>query len=875
MSRKLKRIFIWLAVVLALLLGLGVGLGVIYEDAVKQRIVQEVNRGLNTEIRVEHISFSVIEKFPYAALRFENLMALDAIETTAPKDTLLYAGKLFLEFNLLDVFTRNYNVRKVEVADAVLRLKVDENGNDNFHFWKARSDTAQATVGFELAEVGFRNVDFSFRSVQAAFHLNTQIDYLDLSGNFQEAVFDLDAESRLLVQTLTSGGTAYLQDEATSLDVLTTIDTRKRRYEVAEGTVAFEELDFALSGFFQDGAKQALDLRLNGAQLDIPALLGYIPERFKAQLKGYDPRGTTTFVLHLAGDPGDPDTPMLVDAEFALANAGVEHLKSGMKLKDFSASGRYDNRGDHPDLLELDRFEFKLKDGFIRGDGSVRNFDRPLITFDVEGEARLEDLQEILEIRALESISGGVQLECRFKGIVANPDQLRVADLRKSEISGQLVFSDAAFRIRGHSQRYHGIDGSFFLKGNDAAIKGLTGRIHSSDIALDGLFANFVPFVLIEDEDLRIEASLSSAFIDLAELIGGQQTGNSEAPLAFALPKHIALNVNADIDRLVFKRFEARDIFGRVRIGSAGIVAEPLQFKTCKGSLDGALTVAPKGPNTFEVGAQADIRSIDVQQLFTAFSQFGQDFITAEHLRGTTDADVVFRADMSNALRIDEQSIYSMVDIAITDGELIGHRSLIEVADYIRQNALLSVVVKTDELKRRLAHVSFSKLENQIEIKDSKVHIPEMELETSAMNLGVAGWHAFDSRVDYRINFRLAEILTNNTHSEFGEIEDDGSGGSFFLRMHGPLDKLDIAYDKQAAKEKRREKFKQEKETLKELLKEEFNIFGKKKDKGKDAAQDAAPKDSTGQTLIVTPEGKDGSDDKDDFWDELEEDDDF
>ncbi len=434
MSRKLKRIALWVLSGFILLAALGILLGILYEDEVKQQIVQEVNQSLNAEISVEEISFSVLKKFPYAALHFQNLMALDAIETTAPKDTLLYAESLFLEFNLLDVFTRQYTVRKVDVANAVLRLKVDENGNDNFHFWKERSDTTSAHVGFDLAKVSLTNVDFSYRNVQTAFHLNTQIDRLNLSGNFKEAVFDLDAESELLVQILSIGETEYLRQQSTTFSVLTRIDTRKNRYEIGEGEIDFDGLDFQLSGYFQAGDKQFLDLQLNGEQLDISEILSFIPKRFITRLEGYDPQGETTFGLHLKGDPTNREEPMDIVAEFDVANAGVKHLKSGLQFKDFSATGRYQNRGNHPDIIELDQFRFKLKDGYIGGSGSVRNFSRPMIQFDLNGKAELADLQEIMEIRAIESISGEVTLECRFKGIVANPDALSVKDLQGADI---------------------------------------------------------------------------------------------------------------------------------------------------------------------------------------------------------------------------------------------------------------------------------------------------------------------------------------------------------------------------------------------------------------------------------------------------------
>ena len=876
MSRKLKRIALWVLSGFILLAALGVLLGILYEDEVKQQIVQEVNQSLNAEISVEEISFSVLKKFPYAALHFQNLMALDAIETTAPKDTLLYAESLFLEFNLLDVFTRQYTVRKVDVANAVLRLKVDENGNDNFHFWKERSDTTSAHVGFDLAKVSLTNVDFSYRNVKTEFHLNTQIDRLNLSGNFKEAVFDLDAESELLVQILSIGETEYLRQQSTTFSVLTRIDTRKSRYEIGEGEIDFDGLDFQLSGYFQAGDQQFLDLQLNGEQLDISEILSFIPKRFITRLEGYDPKGETTFGLHLKGDPTNREEPMDIVAEFDVANAGVKHLKSGLQFKDFSATGRYQNRGNHPDIIELDQFRFKLKDGYLGGSGSVRNFSRPMIQFDLNGKAELADLQEIMEIRAVESISGEVILECRFKGIVANPDDLSVKDLQGADISGRLQFANAAFKIRNQEQRYHKLNGEFYLNGNDAAFKNLRGNIHSSDLELDGIFINFVPFVLIEKERLTIQASLRSNYINLAELLASDASAQRDSSFNFRLPQYIDVNVNSEIDRLVFRTFEADNIFGKVEINKNGITADPLTFNTSRGSFTAGMTIKPTAKDQFKVDSHAKFKDIDIRQLFTEFGNFGQQFITDKHLKGTADADVVFRASINNQLKLSEESIYSLIDIEIKNGELIRLQSLTEVADYIRQNKLLSPLVKTDDLKKRLQHVSFSELKNQIEIKNSTVHIPEMSLESSAMNLAVSGTHGFNSVVDYRIRFRLTEILTNPTHTEFGDIEDDGSGGSFFLRMNGPLDNLNFAYDKESAKEQRRKYFKEEKETLKDLLKEEFNIFGKKK---KEKEQEAVPEKekNTSKTIVIAPSEKEdpAKKKKPGILDELDEDDDF
>lgn len=838
-----------------LLVGTGALLGWLYEDEVKNLVLNEVNQNLQTDIKVEKISLSLFKKFPYAALRFEKLMALDAIETNAPKDTLLYAEDLYLEFRVFDIFTRNYVIRKVDVENAVLRLKVDENGQDNFHFWKQRPDSSESHLGFQLQHVGLTNVDFSYRNVQSRFHLDTEIDDLLLSGNFQDARFDLDVESNLLIQKLQHRDDEYITNRKTKLAFQIHIDTEAQLYKVKDGAVDFEELGFVVNGSYKMGKEnQALNLDFSGKDIQITDLLVFIPEKYRGKMDGYEPKGKASVDLSLKGDPSSDTDPVEVVLEFDIADARFRHKKSGIDLKNMHIKGVYNSRGSHPDLLEIEHFSFILKEGSIQGSGSVTNFQRPLIRFDLTGKAELADLQEFLELHSLEYITGQIELECHFKGLINDPSNLTVADLQKSETRGKLAFKNTAFKIRGKDQKYHHFNGEIHLNGNDAAFKGLEGMILSSDFKMDGLFKNFVPFLLIEKQHLRIDASLQSKYIDLAELLISSSETKSDSAFNFFLPEFIEINVNSKIEQLVFRTFNATNISGFVKINRDGIFAQPLKFRTSDGDFGAKMNVTESGKKgIFKIDSQVECMGVNINKLFFEFDNFGQSFITQSHLRGTANASVVFKANINQALNIDEKSIYSLIDIKILQGELIGLQSLMEVADYIKKNKLLAPLIKTDDFKKRLAHIRFSSLENQIEIKNSKIHIPEMLLQSTALNINAQGWHGFNSEVDYRIHFRLAELLINDKHSEFGEIRDDGSGGSFFLRMKGNLNKLDISYDKETAKQKRKDYFKQEKETFKSLIKEEFNIFGKKKENNSNTSTPS----QTGGTIFELDEGDD------------------
>ncbi|PCH93873.1 MAG: hypothetical protein COB85_06295, partial [Bacteroidetes bacterium] len=128
--------------------------------------------------------------------------------------------------------------------------------------------------------------------------------------------------------------------------------------------------------------------------------------------------------------------------------------------------------------------------------------------------------------------------------------------------------------------------------------------------------------------------------------------------------------------------------------------------------------------------------------------------------------------------------------------------------------------------------VKFSTLHNEIEIKNGKIYIPRMDIESTALNVIASGIHGFDNTIDYKIRVYLPELLAKKSkrkkrNNEFGIIEDDGLGMWLFLSMTGTADNPIIKYDRKEAIKKIGEDLKEEKRTLKKILNEEFGWFKK------------------------------------------------
>ena len=130
-QNRLKRFFKILFIITFVLFALAVSLGYIFEDKIEQMVVSSINSRLKIEVKVKDIHFSFIRKFPQASLQFDQILARPCAPFSK-QDTLLYADKLFLMFDIKEIFAGRYNLIKAEINDATLNLITNKKGEINY-----------------------------------------------------------------------------------------------------------------------------------------------------------------------------------------------------------------------------------------------------------------------------------------------------------------------------------------------------------------------------------------------------------------------------------------------------------------------------------------------------------------------------------------------------------------------------------------------------------------------------------------------------------------------------------------------------------------------------------------------------------------------
>ncbi len=824
-----------------------------HEDELKAKAMAALQEGLVTKMEVSGIEYSVLKHFPNAALQCKNVVLFDTFD---PSDTLLHAQEISFEIGLISLLSGEVTFDQVRMINGGVQLRRATDGTDNFHFWKStETEEEKTTEAFNIEVIRLENVYFLYDDKQSDVFVESYGLTANINGQFSST--GVRAEG-----TLETRGATVRTDGETWLNHLPIKGTLAADINTEASVYRFEPFDLDVSGlrlqgnaeFEVDDSGVACKLSAQVGSLDLETVVKHLPAAVAHFFDPYEVKGKGSGSFELNGRASASQSPAW-NAELELKNTVIEHREEGVKLDDitgkFSVSGG--KRGS--EQLLIHHFSGYLDGGKIDIQGQLNDFNSLMLQASLNADLRLEKVNEFFEIPTLAAADGRAILALSFDGLlpVRQDGDSTVFDatrFKQARYSGQVDLREATLQLTAMPKPIEELNGMLYLDSEGAQVQALALRIGSTDLVLEGSITNILPWLLVEDEVLRLDATCKSRNFNLDAFLADKAAETtSDEVYHFALPKSIDIRVAAEFEQLNFRAFSAKNIKGQLVMNRNGLRVDPMRFETASGSVNLQMHAAPV-ENGFLLTVTSTLNQLDIRQVFLQFEEFGQAFITSQNLRGQCQADVLFRTPMSSSLVIDVDNLVSSIDLKISNGELIGLQSMQHISDYMRSNKLISPFVKVDLLEEKLRHIRFQTLENRIEIKDRHIYFPLMDVKSSAMDIKTSGTHYFDGRIDYSVGLYLRDILLRGDRSEFGSIEDDGLGHRVFLSMKGTTDDPSFGYDRQAKRAMNEQAREAERDVLKTLIKDEFSRF-RKRDESTSGSSGSAGSASPNHSISV------------------------
>lgn len=816
--------------IITLLIGVTI-LTYIYRDEAKELMIESLNRNLKTEIHVDNIQLDLFRRFPNAALTFNNVMAYE-VTPYSDRDTLFKTERIYFQFSIGDLIRGKYRIKHLEILNGEFIPVEFADGSNNYVFWHVSEKEPDEDFEFDLERIDLKNFDISYTSLRQNSKYHVFFEDARLSGNFSHTNYNVDFKSKTNIKELVIDNSLFISDKDVNFDLMLLVEG-DAIYKLEKGLVEVSGNSFETKGYFKvDEPSNYIDLTVNGKDISLQNLISDLPRSYKEYFENYHSSGNLYFDAIIKGEMSDSLNPY-VTAGFGLSNGVLYNESVDLILDNISFEAKFNN-GSQRSLasseLILESFSAIVNEGKISGNLSI-DFYEPQLKLAAIADISTPDLINLLNIDGFKSTSGEMSFDLRFGSALNEFGSENIFDTEKlmaSRSSGSLELKNVDFYYKDDNTQYHDLNGLFRFNNNNLIIESLNGMVsHENDFKMRGYFRNILPYIFDEEQRMIIDASLVSENMNLDDLLREDGPGDGpgddpgddpgdESSYKLEFSDRVDFHLLANIGNFSFRKFNASNFVGVLQLNNKRFMASDITFNSMNGKVSGNAYIDGSADESLHIGCDVILNNVDVRQMFYQLGNFGQEGIKYENLKGNISADLQFTSDWSPGLEIDWKSLETTADIQIEKGELIDFKPMLALSNFLRVEDL--------------EHVVFSELHNKIRIRDRKLFIPDMEINSNAFNIKLSGEHTFENEINYHLEVLLSELLARenrrhrNPQEQYGDvIEDDLGQTTLFLLVTGTIDKPEFRYDYRSSMERRRENLRQERENLREILREEFS----------------------------------------------------
>lgn len=778
------------------------------EDKIADLVLHKIYAYTTVDISHDKVSFSLIKRFPAASLEVNNL----AVQEAHGPNKLLEARKVYLQCNLPDIISGNYTLRKVEISHARLLLAVNVKGENNWDIFIHQDTVSDNQFKIALNTIQLQQVDVSYLNAPSQVNVKVFAKKIQAKGDFDTAVFNADIRGNLLIDTINVKQNQLITRQNVELGTTMNINTKTEEYSFTHGDFKFDFLHFSL-GFTLKKQKQYFHMHLQaGTQAaSIKNLSTILPDSLQEKMSMFSPDGELTCQINMDGLL-DNTSDLHMQAQYQLQKGKIANTQTNVTMSDISLKGDCQlHTADisHSLVVNVNTLTARLNKGYITAKASLEGLNQPKINVDAEATLQLNDWQNFMPANYIHYADGDAEIKISFNHQFADIKHITASDLNQSFMQGTVSFSHATLQLKDSDYTLNNLSGEVSMQDHIIHAKHLQTTIHHNTLELNGRVENLFPYLLDSNEDLRLIAYLNTESFSLDEFLktdpnntNSKKEKNSQMQLK--LPQHIYMDLAFTAKEFTYKKFEAMKTSGRVLLNKGTLSLQQFEINTFDGKMEANCTLRPMGDKQFGIQCNTYLKHINIEKLFYATNNFGQQSLTYKNLQGTADCSAQITATLQNDMQLIQNSINAGIALKIENGKLINFKALESLSKFISIN--------------ELNNIQFETLSTQISVANRTITIPQIEIRNNVLNLSIGGTHTFDNDIDYHIQLSLGELLSKKARAnqrnreDFGEVIDDNTGkATLFLVAGGNLDKPVFKWDSNSSHRNMKQKWEEQK----------------------------------------------------------------
>ena len=819
-----------LSFILAFSISLGIA-GYLLQDRITASTLDFINKNLKIPISVKAINVSLLRGFPYASINLSGVEIFEGSIENAPEfePGLLSISNVTLKVSLKGILKNDFDIEKFTISDGWVNLYFDNKGKGNFEIFEIDSSTNSSWL-FNLDAFILHNINLSYIDLRTGWIFKGLIEDAKLSGKISNEQLMLDTKVASSIGVLRQGDFYYIQNKKASLETTFMINESDIQIWPSLGTLGKNKI--SVSGNIGRTQGTPVSVSVSSDNFDIDHLIAFLSQHNMKLPANTKTQGNIAFNINVEGFTRT-EKPYLIKLDFR-TNGLQMQFPNRPSLAFGKIAGTFNNgKLGRPETSEISISDFNLSSGQsnVYGTFRVKNLTSPLYHLKVNQSVNLLDIATWGFSVPIEK--GTVTGNFEALGLLSNPDNITLESFENSKFYAQLQLIDIDFEKVGSIPDLKGVTGSISINNQDISGANLHGLFFGSKFEAK-FKAERASAIIFGKQKSTINANITLDSLNTKWLSFASSSSEKTIEKETTWDRIHSLTGDVFIDKFVHDKFEATPLSANVFVKGKNFYCNSLLARACNGLITGKLSLTVDALNQKHLTADLDADGIDISNLFFSFNDFKQEVVTSKHITGELESSLVFRTSIVNE-KIIADSVEAKGSVRILNGRLTD----------VKQLNSLSRFIAIEELR----DIRFSKLENTFIITNGNLIIPEMEINSSALNLMALGTHSFNGNYEYQTQLYLSDVIfrkasqNKSENLEFGEVDDDGSGRvKLYLKIEGNNNDLKVSYDRASAREALKESIRNEGKLFKDLLREEFSFLNTKTTKKDSTAKDTLEK---------------------------------
>ncbi|TNJ41884.1 AsmA family protein [Tamlana fucoidanivorans] len=765
MKKVLKIISISLLSIFALLIIIPFA----FQGQIKDMVKRFINDNVNAEVAFSDVNLSFIQSFPQAHIDVSDLV----ITNYAPfkDETFASVKNIAFTMSLKELFKTTEEapiiINTITIDEALLTLKTDKFGNNNYDITKEAPDTSTGSqpsnFAFSIEDYSINNSALTYMDLlsKTTIHL-TELNHSG-HGTFSAGLSELNTNSEAYI-SFSLDSTNYLNNNLLKLDALIDLDLALGKYTFKENKGFINNLPLHFNGYvqqFENG--QDIDITFENPESDFKAFLAVIPKNYSKNVETVETTGNFKVKGIIKGLNSEETIPNL-DIQITSNNASFKYPDLPKKVSNITINTSIKNTTGKADdtYVAIETLNFKIDEDVFKSSATIKNLTKNmLISGNLDGVLNLAHITKVYPVDLENELSG------ILKGKIKTNFDMNAIETNAYErikSSGSASISNFVYASKDIVNPIEISQANVTFNPGTVTLNSFKAKTGQSDISATGTINNLLGF-LLSNNTLKGNFKVTSNLFKVSDFMT-EDTSNPESNKttssneSLKIPAFLDCTISADARTVIYDNLTLKDVTGQLIIADQQATLNNMQSRLFDGALAISGNVSTKN-DTPSFSLNLNATDFDISKSFNDLELLKNLAPIAKILDGKLNTNIVLSGNLDQEFTPDLTSI---------SGDALAE--LLATRINKTSDGLLSKLDNSFEFIDFQA-LDLKDLKTKLSFANGKVSVKPFDFNYKDIDITVSGSHGFDKTVDYTAVLNVpATYLGSDINRLIGKIDD-------------------------------------------------------------------------------------------------------